>query len=212
MNDATQIKFMDIVPEVASPNKLFNPGESIAVEASGRIAALLKTTHPQDSREFDIPIYGITKSAYEIQVTISAMQAYNAYLIDKVEGKRLLLAEGLNVVRFDPNPKEIEESQTDRFKILIDPEQEINEEMQTSFSIYPNPVSTGACKIILPDHLTTATVQIQNYAGQILKRSEYDVTEHHTVMELDLSNFATGVYIVTISTENTRLVKKLVVE
>ena len=75
-----------------------------------------------------------------------------------------------------------------------------------TFSIYPNP-SSDLVKITLPQLNETANIQVFDMLG---KMNFSDIANDLNNYKLDVSNFRSGVYFVTISTKNIRISNKFV--
>ena len=77
-------------------------------------------------------------------------------------------------------------------------------------SVYPNPV-TGAFNVVIPADYTQASIIVTNLSGRLITTKE--VTENQGApLQFDLSNQASGIYIISVSagTENftTKLIKE----
>ena len=75
-----------------------------------------------------------------------------------------------------------------------------------AFSIYPNPAKNGNFQITLPTH-ETAVLSIINVQGQTVYSTT--IKEKETTIKADLE---TGIYLVTVKSENGKGARKLVVE
>ena len=75
-----------------------------------------------------------------------------------------------------------------------------------SFSIYPNP-SSDYIKITLPQLNETSNIQVFDMLGKMNFSDFSDDLNNYT---LDISNFKSGVYFVTISTTNIRVSNKFI--
>ena len=75
-----------------------------------------------------------------------------------------------------------------------------------TFSIYPNP-SSDYVKITLPQLNETANIQVFNMLG---KMNFSDTSDDLNNYKLDVSNYRSGVYFVTISTMNIRVSNKFI--
>ena len=75
-----------------------------------------------------------------------------------------------------------------------------------TFSIYPNP-SSDYVKITLPQLNETANIQVFDKLG---KMNFSDIANDLNNYKLDVSNFRSGVYFVTISTMNIRVSNKFI--
>jgi photosystem II stability/assembly factor-like uncharacterized protein len=78
------------------------------------------------------------------------------------------------------------------------------QDLVSNFRVYPNP-ATNNIKIIIPEK---AIIEIQNLEGQIIKRLK--ITDNKT--NIDISDFASGVYIIRAQTDNGMTTKKFIKE
>ncbi|MEM0518801.1 T9SS type A sorting domain-containing protein, partial [Aequorivita flava] len=77
------------------------------------------------------------------------------------------------------------------------------------FTMYPNP-TTGTVAINLPNQgFVGLAVTVSNNLGQVLESKE--PLENTTVIKLDVSGYAAGIYFVTLKAGNDSTTKKLVV-
>ena len=58
--------------------------------------------------------------------------------------------------------------------------------------------------------LQTALVMIHDISGRLLLKKEIQATQGTNEMQLDISDFSTGIYTLSISSENERIVEKIV--
>lgn len=77
---------------------------------------------------------------------------------------------------------------------------------ETDFEMYPNP-STGAFHVNVPEGVTSAQITVRDLSGKIILKSDVNSASFEGNL-----NCATGVYLVTVSTADTQLTKKLIVE
>ncbi len=78
-----------------------------------------------------------------------------------------------------------------------------------NFSMYPNPASKEVF-LAFPDQAYNGLVTVSNNLGQVLERKEQ--VETATVMAMDVSGYAPGIYFVTLKAGNDITTKKLVVQ
>ncbi len=79
-----------------------------------------------------------------------------------------------------------------------------------SFDVYPNP-SQGIIYIDFKGYLhSNAEISIQNINGQELYRRDYDFPPEP--LEVDLSEYADGLYFIVLKKDKTRLVKKIILK
>ena len=77
--------------------------------------------------------------------------------------------------------------------------------------VFPNPANEKANIQISSDKSTVAKVLVLNSIGQVVFEKQVNVYAGTNTAYVDLSNFATGVYQVSVDTENSHVVNKLTV-
>jgi len=106
---------------------------------------------------------------------------------------------------------EIGEAIEDRFQIrFTDDTTAISENELRKIVIYPNP-SNGIVNLALNGISKNIHLKITDLAGKIVHNYTHNATEEYT-HQLDLSNLASGIYLLKISTNNKQITKKLVLE
>jgi hypothetical protein len=78
---------------------------------------------------------------------------------------------------------------------------------KVSFSLYPNPASSE-CKLIVNEAMKDAVIELFDITGRSLKK----LTLQGKQLILSTADLANGVYTISVSSADTRLVKKLVIE
>jgi photosystem II stability/assembly factor-like uncharacterized protein len=81
----------------------------------------------------------------------------------------------------------------------------INEMLANAVGLYPNP-STTVSQLMLPTALLGNTITVTNAVGQIM----WTTTATATTMEMDISQFANGIYYIQLNTPAGMITKKLV--
>lgn len=66
-------------------------------------------------------------------------------------------------------------------------------------TLYPNP-SSGIVNIAIPMAANEMPLEVYNYNGQLISKGTYKV--HYGKVQLDLTNYPTGTYIVKILGDN----------
>ena len=78
--------------------------------------------------------------------------------------------------------------------------------------VYPNP-SEGIININIEENdLTNVEVTITNLIGEVITSKIVKNTSNNKLTTFDLGNDAAGIYVVTISTENATISKKVIVK
>ncbi|MFM2224180.1 MAG: hypothetical protein RJA07_382 [Bacteroidota bacterium] len=83
---------------------------------------------------------------------------------------------------------------------------------KNSLKIYPNPTQTGQFTIGVNDvNNSNAQLQISNYIGQILIDKQIQLHQNFNQYKIDLSNYSSGTYLVTVKTSTGMYNQKVMV-
>lgn len=94
--------------------------------------------------------------------------------------------------------------------VTVDNTLGIDDEILSSFTMYPNPVTSNEIKLTIPNEIEAFEVTISSILGQ--KINSYSIkNKYNDIHKLPINNYKTGVYFITISTENGKATKKLIV-
>jgi hypothetical protein len=87
----------------------------------------------------------------------------------------------------------------------------IEDEILSTFSIYPNPVSTGEITIKMPNEIHDFDITVSNVLGQ--KVYAKNVQNNYENSELvNMANLKSGIYFITVSTDLGKATKKLIIQ
>lgn len=79
--------------------------------------------------------------------------------------------------------------------------------------VYPNPSKTGIFRVQLSNSITSDVIfTITDNIGRILENKVIKATETSTLQTLDLSQYAAGMYALTIDTEQGKVIKKIIIQ
>ncbi len=79
--------------------------------------------------------------------------------------------------------------------------------------IYPNPSNTGVFRVQLSSSITSdVTFTFTDNIGRVLESKTIKANEVSTLQTLDLSQYAAGMYALTIDTEQGTIIKKIIIE
>lgn len=79
--------------------------------------------------------------------------------------------------------------------------------------VYPNPSSTGIFRIQLSNSITSDVIfTITDNIGRVLESKVIKASEISTLQTLDLSQYAAGMYALTIDTKQGTVIKKIIIE
>lgn len=96
---------------------------------------------------------------------------------------------------------------------IIDSTLGIEDEILSTFNLYPNPSNIGEVRLTLPNEIQDFNIEIYNILGQKLSATTTTKTNQGSkIHTINTSGFKTGVYFVRISTELGSATKKLIIE
>jgi hypothetical protein len=101
----------------------------------------------------------------------------------------------------------------DNFSITADDDSSlsIESEILNAFQLYPNPSSMGEIKLKMPLGIDAFTVSISNALGQKIYNEKVK-SIYNQVHQINTSNLKTGIYFVTVETEEGKASKKMLIQ
>lgn len=156
---------------------------------------LFAANRNRDDSIMDIEINGVLYNS----VLITRSFDWNVFLETTIPNINLVLGE--NVIRL--TQKRSLSSEPDKIELYLKTTLGVGDLEQNKLTIYPNP-STGIFHI--KTNIPNPNYSIKTMLGQILEKG---VLRNNI---LNLSNYATGIYFLELSSEEGRLVKKIVLE
>ncbi|MCG2611365.1 zinc-dependent metalloprotease [Flavobacterium sp. SM15] len=131
----------------------------------------------------------------EFALTMNYMDYVNdACMYMFTEGQRLVMLSYLNVIKTQYNSN-----------TLSTPEV-----AKSRFSVYPNP-NKGSFSIQFEEVLSDFSVQVVDQSGRVVLENDY-AANNNMVQTIDLNTTATGVYFVTVKSDNSVTTKKVIVQ
>jgi hypothetical protein len=213
VNDATRIRFNGETAEPMGPTKFFNPGESIAIRNGDKHLAIADMQSPSESTLIDLPIYGVSMAEYVLRIKISELSTARAYLEDRMNGDRMELVDGWNIVPFSVDTANERTDLTDRFAISFG--EKIDEGVEPAFAkaitLYPNPVMDGQLFLQLPGNIENATVTITNLLGQVVHDS-YVANDQSSGNQINVLGVPSGLYHIKINANGVEYSDKIVIK
>lgn len=186
--------------------------ENIAIINNGIYLSLEKRNIPQDQEEIQLDINSYLNSNYVLVVEGIDMLGATPYLYDDYTSTYTEIPQD-NVLEYPYSIDEnISESQArERFSILFGTTAlSIDENYLGEIVLFPNPTNIGKFYIQVPVGVDNVEVEIYDIQGSILYNSTKHVTESRVSIEMD-SKFITGIYLVTLTYEDKKIVKKLII-
>lgn len=99
------------------------------------------------------------------------------------------------------------------YSVPVDPVTGEDDIIDVETIVYPNPSETGIFRIQLSSSITSdVTFTVTDNIGRILENKTITASEVSTLQTLDLSEYAAGMYALTIETEQGTVIKKIVIE
>lgn len=80
------------------------------------------------------------------------------------------------------------------------------------FGIYPNPSSTNATIKIVSDKSMNGSIEIINSLGALVSKSNLTVNDGTNILSIPVQDYSKGIYFVTVTLDNSKLTKKLIVK
>lgn len=98
------------------------------------------------------------------------------------------------------------------FGTMADVEEMSLDQLDATFQIYPNPTSTTATIAVNLKKESTVALKVTDMSGKVIASSNYGSLNGSSTVELNTSALVAGVYIVELTVNNEKMVKRLIVE
>ena len=86
----------------------------------------------------------------------------------------------------------------------------VEDEILNTFSLYPNPVTSGRIKLTLPNEIEDFNITISSILGQELFSNEFR-NGYNKIHNIDIANYKSGIYFITVSTSKGKATKRLII-
>ncbi len=94
---------------------------------------------------------------------------------------------------------------------IIDSTLGIEDEILSTFNLYPNPVKDGELKLQMPKEITDFNITISNVLGQKVYENKVN-SDYSNIHTVNTSSIKSGIYFVTVSTNLGKATKKMIIE
>ncbi|REE83587.1 putative secreted protein (Por secretion system target) [Lutibacter oceani] len=94
---------------------------------------------------------------------------------------------------------------------IIDSSLGVEDELLSTFNLYPNPSNIGEIKLTVPNEIQEFNIEISNLLGQKVFFTK-KMNQSNEIHSIDTSDFKSGVYIIAITTNLGRATKKLIIQ
>uniref|UniRef100_UPI003567E976 T9SS type A sorting domain-containing protein n=1 Tax=Lutibacter sp. TaxID=1925666 RepID=UPI003567E976 len=85
------------------------------------------------------------------------------------------------------------------------------DELLSTFNLYPNPVKNGELKLQMPREITDYNIRISNVLGQKVYENKVN-SNYSNTYTVNTSAIKPGLYFVTVSTNLGKATKKIIIE
>ena len=195
--------------------KVDNLDESIALVSNNQILSIEQRKFPADQEELQLYIAGYQNTDYDLEISKSNLpDDMNVYLVDQYNDVEIPIDQNTAKIPFSIDQNIPESAAWNRFTLKFETEtlntDEISE--RSDIKMYPNPLRSSSIKL-RSDQLngSDVVIRITDLLGKkVVERSFEKATQQIEIDNLDRLN--TGLYFVTIKTNDRSVVKKLIVE
>ena len=94
---------------------------------------------------------------------------------------------------------------------IVDSTLGIEDEILSTFTLYPNPVTNGEIKLKIPRKITDFNIAISNVFGQKVYENQIN-NNYETAHTVNTSKLKSGIYVVMVSTNLGKATKKLIIQ
>ena len=94
---------------------------------------------------------------------------------------------------------------------IVDKTLGIDDEILSTFNLYPNPVKNGELKLQMPREITDYNIRISNVLGQKVYENKVN-SNYSNIHTVNTSAIKPGLYFVTVSTNLGKATKKIIIE
>lgn len=192
--DEADFEVESIVPEIYGENVLLTAKERISLKPGDRVQLLYEGYNPNTDEDFyaidDEAIFTIENGNQDLELDYDELD-YGDYAL----GFQLLDYAQNDTILFDPEPFVLSTATVESFTA-------------NQIQLYPNPAE-HTVTIEFPDYGGKAyQIQISNLNGQLLSNQVFNTSK----VSVDVSNLATGFYLVKLITSDSIFSDKLIIQ
>ena len=195
------------------PKRRFNIDENMGVLKDGGLLSIDKLKTPTEDDEIQLynALYRVNE--YTLDIDVNGLNEITPYLQDNYTGETTPLENGLNTISFTISEDIALSIEPTRFKIIYQFEPlSIQEENIINLTMYPNPIDQGILTITSSAlNGLDAEITITNLLGQQVMTQHASFSSNKAVIT-DLNNLSSGMYIITITNENLKVSRKIVIQ
>ncbi len=212
LSDSFVIKFGSTLNsgiDLQDAPKLSNLDENFAVRTNDQNLSIESRSNPSDDTLLNLYWDNLRGSTYNISLTLENIDL-DAYLVDYFTASSHLLSSGENNIEVIVTDNETSSS-TDRFDIVfgLDP-LSTPENAVTEVTISPNPFSDEGLTISSPEFINNdVTVKLTNILGQQVYSKKHAASTG--ILEIrEVATLPSGIYIITLETNTSSTVRKVI--
>ncbi len=195
--------------------KVDNLDESIALVSNNQLLSIEQRKFPADQEELQLYIAGYQNTDYDLEISKSNLpDDMNVYLVDQYNDVEIPIDQNTAKIPFSIDQNIPESAAWNRFTLKFETETLSTDEIseRSDIKMYPNPLRSSSIKL-RSDQLngSDVVIRITDLLGKkVVERSFEKATQQIEIDNLD--RLKTGLYFVTIKTNDRSVVKKLIVE
>ncbi|AZQ44115.1 T9SS type A sorting domain-containing protein [Nonlabens ponticola] len=193
--------------------KIFNPDENLSRSIDGQLVSVEHRALPENNEVLDLDLRGYDNDSYVFSIDVSNLPGgMVAILNDRFANTRTILENGENTVSFEVTDTNADAA--DRFSLEFESSTASNDdvELAANLSIYPNPASTDIVTI-KANSLSgiESLVTVSNTLGQTIVANAVSF-DNSGIATLDVSSLSTGIYLVTVNSDQATASLRLLVK
>ena len=195
--------------------KLGNPGENLARLNNGNYLSVDDRSLPSDMEILELFTTGYSVTGYTFSLnTNNLSDDVDVYLIDNHTGDQTLMSGDSNQYSFTVDTSIPGSIAVDRFSIQFEVETfgVDDNELGSSFTVYPNPVTDDQLRIIAPQMAgDDVKVIMYDMIGKSLMQTK-GTFESNGEMQLDIGTYQAGVYFIEVINDGKTAREKLIIK
>ena len=194
-------------------SKFYNIDENMGILKEGTLLSVDKLAMPTENDEVQLYNALYRVSNYTLDITVNGFNEVTPYLEDTYTGELTMLENGLNTITFSVDETIDASIDATRFKIVYQAQALSTEGNDAiDFAMYPNPVTDGTLSLTATKLAgLTVDVTITNLLGQQVIAQPVSFTGA-TATLTNLHNLKAGVYILSITSQDTAISHRIVIQ
>ena len=189
--------------------KFLNQDENLARNQDGNLISFENRALPEDDEVLELYTDQYRTTNYKLEIGVEQFSDYDVYLYDNYLDTEVALNNDDNYIYSFTVDQSITESvASDRFEIRFDNTTlGVDDFEAAGISMYPNPVEDQVTLDLSQFNEQARQLSLYDVTGKLLNNYTIDNQENY---EINMSNYASGLYIVKIETASGQWQRKLI--